>query len=100
MANENQIVVSREKINEVVARQEPGKRFVVGFVKRSDGSVRWMNCANGVKKHRKGGERAYDPVAKRLHCVWSFDAGGYRSVASESVFEVHAEGKRFVVEDN
>ena len=45
-----------------------GGEFVgVEFTKRTTGEVRQMNCRLGVKKHLKGGEQAYDPVAKGCH---------------------------------
>lgn len=39
--------------------------FSVTFIKK-DNSIRVLNGLTGVKKHLKGGELPYDPIAKGL----------------------------------
>lgn len=81
----------------ILAGMEPGRMMRVCFIKRSDGSERWMTCQRGVRKHLAGGERAYDPNEHRLVSVWDCEAKGYRSIPCEGVREIHADGEIYIV---
>jgi hypothetical protein len=76
--------------------------FTVTFIKRGDGSKRVMNCRKGVKKHLKGGDRAYDPKAKRLVFVYDVQikapANGYRSIPLDSIQHIKLAGQEYIVE--
>jgi hypothetical protein len=74
-----------------------GKTFTVTFIKRTTGKERVMNCRYGVKKHLKGGVKAYDPKKKGLVCVFDMQAGGYRSIALESIRKIAMEGEVYEV---
>ena len=100
---------------------EDGTFFRVKFTKRpkklsakriAAGEVapveeREMTCRFGVRKHLKGGERAYDFDAKGVIGVWipeqdRRDDGkdnGYRVIPAEGVQWVKTHGKTFVVVD-
>ena len=90
-------VVTSETAKRMVEEVSDGKVFTVTFVKRSTGLERVMNCRKGVKKHLKGGVKAYDSKKKNLVCVFDMQAGGYRSIALESIRKVAMEGKVFGV---
>ena len=77
--------------------------FSVRYTKRTDGAERKHRCFRKVRKHLKGGERAYNPDEKNLIPVWipepdrrdNDKTNGYRSVPAENIIDVHAGGKVF-----
>jgi hypothetical protein len=89
---------TKEEAKRMVEEVDDGKVFTVTFVKRSNGQERVMNCRKGVKKHLRGGEKKYDPKSKGLVCVFDMQAGGYRSIALESITKVAMAGQVFDVE--
>lgn len=90
-------VVTAETAKEMVEGVSDGKVFTVTFVKRSNGETRVMNCRKGVKKHLKGGVKAYDPKQKGLVCVFDMQKQAYRSIALESIRKVAMEGEVYEV---
>jgi len=96
--------------------------FHVEFVKRTDGTLRHMECRYGVKKYLKGGEKAFDDKEYDLTTVWDINAapmynkeekakiesgelsprasGGYRSIALENIIRAKIGGRKYVVEEN
>ena len=64
---------------------DDGSIFYVEFIKRTTGELRKMQCRLGVKKHLKGGSKAYDSAAKNLLTVFDMKAEGYRSIPLESI---------------
>jgi hypothetical protein len=90
--------VTKDEAKRMVEEVKDGKVFTVTFVKRSTGQERVMNCRKGVVKHLKGGEKKYDPKKKNLVCVFDMQAGGYRSIALESIKKVAMQGQVFDVE--
>ena len=68
---------------------------------RSNGEIRVMNCRKGVKKHLKGGVKAYDPKAKKLVFVYDVQikdrARAYRSIALEGIKRISMAGKEYIV---
>lgn len=71
--------------------------FGVTFVKKN-GEVRDMTCRMGVKKHLKGGELGYDPVAKGLLSVFDMSAGEYRMINLSTLTELRVGGKVYKFE--
>jgi len=57
-------------LNDFFAATEGGKIFTVEFYKRTDGSLRVMNCRRGVQKGVKGVGMAYNPAEKNLLVVY------------------------------
>lgn len=88
--------------------EEPAKVFFsVTFIKRTPPyELRTIARAQfGVKKHLKGGDRAYTPTDYDLLCVYDQDAidkktglktGGYRSINLDQIvcFKLHGKGYR------
>ena len=72
-----------------------GAIFYVEFIKRSTGELRKMRCRMGVKKHLKGGGRAYNPAKKNLLSVFDMDARGYRSIPLEGIQRLSVGGQHF-----
>ena len=89
------IKISSSKAGALVENYKGNQFFTVTFIKRSNGESRVMNCRKGVKKHLKGGEKAYDPKAKRLVCVYDIKASGYRSIPLENITNISMEGKDY-----
>jgi len=65
-----------------------GGFFGVTFIKRTTGEIRKMNARLNVKKHLKGGQRAYDPKAHNLIFCFDMVSGGYRCIPLEGVKEI------------
>lgn len=72
-----------------------GSIFYVEFVKRSTGTLRKMKCRTGVKKHLKGGKKAYNSTAKGLLPVFDMEAKGYRSIPIEAIKRLTVGGQSF-----
>ncbi len=72
-----------------------GRVFGVEFIKRSTGELRKISCRIGVKKHLKGGAKAYSSQEKRLLTVFDMSANGYRSIPVEGIRCVSVGGQSF-----
>ncbi len=72
-----------------------GGIFSVEFIKRTDGSLRKMVCRLGVKKHLKGGTKAYDTKKQNLLTVFDMEKKGYRSIPVEAVRSLSVNGQSF-----
>lgn len=81
---------------EFLEQAKDGRIFTVGFVKRGDGSERWMTARTGVTKGTKGGSVGYDPAAKHLLSVYDVQARGFRMVNLEEPLGLRAKGRRYV----
>jgi hypothetical protein len=69
-----------------------GRFVAVEFRKRTTGTIRRMVCRLGVRKHWRGGPRAYDAVAQRLITVYDLGVRGYRSIPVEGIRRVKVRG--------
>jgi hypothetical protein len=76
-------------------RAQDGKIFSVTFVKRTTGEIRQMVCRLGVKKHLKGGEKAFDDAEHRLLTVFDVVKKDYRSIACESITDIRLAGEEY-----
>jgi hypothetical protein len=72
--------------------------FSVTFIKK-DNTIRVLNGLTGVKKHLKGGELPYDPIAKGLIPVYDVQSEGYRMVNSQTVLEIKSDKKVYTIKD-
>lgn len=87
-----------------ISRQELAKKikatdkfYSVDFIKRSNRELRRMNCRNGVKKHRTGGELNYNPEDHDLIVTYSIDSEGYRTIPVENLVGACIEGQTYLV---
>ena len=75
--------------------------FTVTFIKRGNGETRVMNCRKNVKKYLKGGDRAYDPKAKKLVFVYDVQikdrARAYRSIPLDGIKRISLAGQEYIV---
>ena len=71
------------------------KIFTATFIKK-DGSVRVMNCRREVKKHLKGGERAWDFEKKGYISVYDLQAEDYRVINTATLIKVVANGETLI----
>lgn len=91
--------ISRFKAYELMKETSAkGSFFSVTFVKRTDNTLRKMNCRLGVRKFLKGGKLPYDPLEKGLLPVYDVVKKGYRTINLETVTELSVGGKSYVVE--
>ena len=81
-----------------VINAQGGKFHTVIFIKK-DGTLRTMNCRNGVTKHLKGGSLNYSRADKGLLGTWDTVAKGYRSINVKAIVAVHANGMDYVVRE-
>lgn len=77
---------------ELLALISDKKIFSIKFRKRTDGSIREMNCMLGVTKHLKGGTKAFDDSDKNIITVFDLQKSAYRSINCDSILEVKAGG--------
>jgi len=74
-----------------------GRIFTVTFIKRTTGETRVMNARFAVKKHLKGGERAYDFEKKNVIGVFDVQKGGYRVISVEGITGMKVDGNEYEV---
>ena len=72
-----------------------GHVFHVEFIKRTTGEMRLMQCRTGVKKHLKGGKKAYNAKSKDLLTVFDMKVKGYRSISVDGIQELRVNGQSF-----
>ena len=72
-----------------------GTIFSVEFIKRSNGELRKMVCRLGVKKHLRGGDKAYDAKHHNLLTVFDMEKGGYRSIPVDAIQRLCVNGQAF-----
>lgn len=72
-----------------------GAIFSVEFIKRSNGELRKMVCRLGVKKHLRGGAKAYDAKQHNLLTVFDMEKEGYRSIPVDSIQRLSVNGQAF-----
>jgi len=93
------------RVREILTSSE-GRMMTVGFIKRTNGEYREMNCRTGVKKWVKGVGLNYDPKAHDLlgvHVQNEADKkkdGAYRSVNLRTVIFVRVDGQEYWAKDN
>lgn len=96
--------IEPEEPNEPVAEPEPitintsqakqmikdtkGRFFTVTFTKKSDGSIRVMNCRLGVRAYLHGGALRYNPEAKGMIPVYDVQKRGYRIVTIDNIISL------------
>lgn len=80
------IPISSEKVSDLVSFcKDEGTFFTVGFLKRSDGSYREINCRGRVCKDLKGGSLPYSPSEKELIVIWDVKDGKYKTIPLDTI---------------
>jgi hypothetical protein len=74
-----------------------GRTFSATFVKRTDNTLKTLNCRFGVTSALKGGKAAYKASDKGLMVVYDQNAKGYRSINLAALKEIQIDGKKMVV---
>lgn len=93
--------ITKEEAMKLVQDYDSDRFFSVKFVKRTDGSIRQMNCRKGVRKFTNGGTLAYNPKDKNLVCVWDTTiedpARAYRMINLDQLLEVVMNKTKYIV---
>jgi len=76
-------------------QESNGKMFGILFEKRTDGSLREMNCRTGVTKHLKGGQSTIRN--KNLISVYDVQKAGYRCIPHEGIRQLTIGGEVYKV---
>lgn len=87
--------VAEPSVNDIQKMVSNGKIFAVTFTKRSTGTVRKMVCRTNVRKHLRGGSKAYSPAKHNLLSVFDMQAKAYRSVPLDAITSLKANGEIF-----
>ncbi len=90
-----QDVTLAEAIDLILASK--GKIMTVEFTKRSDGSMRVMNCRMGVRKHLTGEGSKYSFKEKGLIPVFDLIKGQYRVINTNGIKTVRLNGGEYNV---
>lgn len=88
--------ISQEKAVKMLNGSK-GRFFTIEFVKRTTGELRRMTARLGVKKHLKGGARAYDPAELGLLIVWESRSATYKSIPTDAIKSLRFAGKQYEV---
>ena len=87
---------------EEIIRKSKGKFITVAFIKRTDSSLRVMNCRTMVTKHLNAIKHLKKSVSKKrspgLIRVYDVQNKGYRQINVSGLRIVKAFGKEFIVE--
>lgn len=89
--------ITKTEAKDMVSNYRGGRFFTVTFTKRSDGSVRVMNCRKGVQKDLSGNGPRYDPISRGLVCVRDVQIREHRMISLENIQEIRMDGKKFQV---
>ena len=99
---EDVIRITMAEAGKLVEEYKGNQFFTVTFIKRGNGETRVMNCRKNVKKYLKGGDRAYDPKAKKLVFVYDVKvkdrARAYRAIPLDGIKRISMSGgKEYIV---
>jgi len=89
--------ITSETAKQIIHETE-GKIFGVSFTKK-DGSHREMTARLGVKKHLKGGKRAYNPEDYNMLFVFDTQKEGYRTIPFDRLLGLRFKGKDYSVQE-
>ena len=89
-------IITNEQAKQKLLDCKGNQFFTVTFIKKSDGSLRTMNCRKGVRKGVKGGGLRFDPVDKGLIGVWDRTKGLHRFISCGDIRRISIKGKRYV----
>jgi hypothetical protein len=89
-------MISTREAAELI-RHSNGAFFTATFQKRSDGTLRTMNCRLGVKCHLRGGDAAYDFAEKGLVPVFDMVKQDYRCIPLEAITWLAISGQQYDV---
>lgn len=74
-----------------------GKIFTAHFVKRTDNTVREMNCRTGVTKYVKGVGMAFNPKEHNLQVVFEMPKDQYRMINMDGLFHLTIAGQDYKI---
>ncbi|SEN71139.1 hypothetical protein [Nitrosomonas marina] len=94
-AEESQPSPTRLNLKNLKNLVSDGTIFSVEFIKRSNGELRKMICRLGVKKHLRGGDKAYDAKHHNLLTVFDMEKGCYRSIPVDAIQRLCVNGQAF-----
>jgi hypothetical protein len=95
-ADQHDNVLTKEAAVQMLDKSK-GRWFTIEFTKRTTGEKRTMTCRTGVKKHLKGGARAYDPKELGLMIVWEAKSSAYKSIPTDAITAIRYGGKHYEV---
>lgn len=78
-------------------KESKGKIFTCTFIKK-DGTLREMNCRQGVKKGVKGKGLAFDPKTKGLIPVFDMQGGHFRMINEKTLQTLTILGEMYEIE--
>ena len=74
-----------------------GRVFGVKVIKRTDNTLKTMNCRFGVTSALKNGELAYNPAEKGLMTVYDQNAQCYKMLNLSGLRELTVDGEAYRV---
>ncbi len=89
--------ITREQ---AIAKIKSGKIITIEFVKRSDNSIRIMNCRTGVNRYKKGKDgkgAAYSFADNGLISVYDLKEAQYKAIPQERILSIKTGGEIYQV---
>lgn len=83
--------------SELIVSMNKEDIFYVEYIKRTTGELRKMTCRKGVKKHLKGGQKAYSDKEYDLMTVFDMDKVGYRAINLREVTKLTIAKQKYEV---
>jgi hypothetical protein len=84
--------ITLAEANRMIVDYDGHKIFTVVFTKRSDGTLRRMNCRKKVTKHLTGGQARYNPANHNLVAVYDMQKRAYRTISLETIKRITMKG--------
>ena len=91
------ITINQGEASSLIKNYKGGQFFTVSFVKRSDGTMRTMNCRKGVMKDVKGAGHRYNIEDKNLVCVRDVQKRAHRMISLDNIKAINMRGKKYKV---
>ena len=89
--------ITAEQARTLVENNKDGRIFAVRFIKRTDGTLRSMNCRKGVRKGQTGGSLKFNPKSKGLVVVYDVRIRDYRMISLEGIRSVSMNKRKYQV---
>ncbi len=90
-------VINRETAVRMI-EESRGKIITVIFRKRTDNTLRKMNCRTDVTKGVKGVGNGIDKKKHKLSTVYDMQAKGFRSISHEGIINLKIAGQEYFVQ--
>jgi hypothetical protein len=81
-------LITKNEARKLLKNEWSGKFFSVVFIKRTDGTIRKMNCRTGVQKGTLKQELKFIPEQKDLKSVYDIKKKDFRFISLDNIKQI------------